>query len=515
MCGGKKLDNEAESSQAAEPYPAVSKMVEPSQDVECGSGGVVKEAVCNLFGGQAAGTEVDCEDIPLGGEAACHEDEKFGVTPREMTMNFINGGLGSGILSMPWGLAGAGLFNATLIIFFVLAANALTCSLLVYAGDRHQVFDLAALLRKLPGRWSPTMRWICEISIWGSMWGCLVGYMIVVADSITETMPIDSGIWRSRTLWVLVGSVLCFPLCAMDQKWLALTSTASILVNVYLFVTVSSDALTVGHVGEAPQSLCAFGMSVGSVSFFSNMMYSIVLQMTCLPMYRELTPRKPEIFAKVVTVAFSFLFLLFVAFASVGYVAYGPGVQSNFLKDMSKGVMGTVGRLGMLIVVLGVYPLVVFPRVAPLRVWEEEEALRAELDSQECKHLLSRDDESCSTLSRSAGKAALQRLSWAEWTRLRWRSLSLTAGIVSTVMFAALFITNLGYLNVINGAICSVVFVTVIPGVVAWYLMGRTDLKWRVAIFGAVTLSTIVSLLGLVYTDNYVDSLEKACAVKW
>ena len=94
----------------------------------------------------------------------------------EMGLNVFTGGLGSSILTLPWGMAGAGVFAALSLTFVALSINLFTIVILVYAADRAQCFDLGTLLRELPGEKLPFfMQRLCNILLWGTMFLVLVG----------------------------------------------------------------------------------------------------------------------------------------------------------------------------------------------------------------------------------------------------------------------------------------------------------------------------------------------------
>eukprot|EP01065_Artemidia_motanka_P002681 TRINITY_DN11262_c4_g1_i1.p1 TRINITY_DN11262_c4_g1~~TRINITY_DN11262_c4_g1_i1.p1 ORF type:complete len:417 (+),score=131.59 TRINITY_DN11262_c4_g1_i1:88-1338(+) len=405
-----------------------------------------------------------------------------------LTVNVINGCLGAGILSMPWGAAGASFLGTTLLIIIVFFVNCVTGMVLIEAGERLQVFELGALLSHLPGRLGKVVPVVYNVAVWISMWMCLVGYMIIVADSLTEVTP-KGGLWQDRKIWVALGSVLCFPLCFMDQEHLSFTSALSILVNVYLFALVSSDAVYLSEEG-LPGGFCVFGVGLGSVTFVSNMMYSIILQMCMLPMYHELEDRSPKKFFWVLMGSFVFLTVLFILFAAAGYLAYGTDVQSNVLKNAPRDMWGDIGRVGMLLVILGVYPIMVLPMVTPIREMEDEMARKSSATADaESKPLL--DDK--------------------DLQPTRFYSAIATFLIVFTVMPTAFFVRDLGFMNVVNGAMSAIIFVGVLPGLVAWYLLGHSETGWRVAIVLGIAVCAALSLLGLVFSRNYHEELADAC----
>merc|ERR1712176_840316 len=97
------------------------------------------------------------------------------------------------------------------------------------------------------------------------------------------------------------------------------------------------------------------------------MMQCVIIQMCVLPMYKELETRSPKRFSHVIGVSFSGLFLLFVAFAVAGSLAYGPTVHSNVLKDLPHSGWGILAQACMVLAIAAVYPIMLMPMVAPLK----------------------------------------------------------------------------------------------------------------------------------------------------
>merc|ERR1712232_1513273 len=248
------------------------------------------------------------------------------------------GGLGAGILSIPWTSAGASVLPAVAILFLVLLLNYWTIMILIEGGERYQVFDLGALLNKV-AKIGPLADKYVNVLIWISSFMCLIGYLIIIGDK------------------------------------LAFTSQFAILVNVYLFGLVfylgmyppDEDKAQKGENDASSGSLCYFAISKGGVSMCSAMMMAITIQMCVLPFYEELEDRSVEKFRTIMKKSFAFLFLLFAGFLYLSLLAFGNGVDSNVLKDFPSNNLGKLAQVGMAGVVLSVYPLMVMPMVAPVK----------------------------------------------------------------------------------------------------------------------------------------------------
>ena len=209
-------------------------------------------------------------------------------SPQRLTMlgmitNLVTGGLGAGILTLPWGMAGASAIVVVTTMIAVIALNCFTIMLLVYAAEAHKSFDLGSLLCKLPGRnLGPTAQGVCNALVWLTIWMLLVGYIIVVQDSLTPLFPAHS-VLSNRWAWGILASLVVLPLSLVDLRFLSMTSSPlSVGVNAYLFgllcVRLASD-------GISPDGPCIMARldppPTGVFAFISLMSNTIIIQMVC------------------------------------------------------------------------------------------------------------------------------------------------------------------------------------------------------------------------------------------
>eukprot|EP00933_Yihiella_yeosuensis_P072876 TRINITY_DN81421_c0_g1_i1.p1 TRINITY_DN81421_c0_g1~~TRINITY_DN81421_c0_g1_i1.p1 ORF type:complete len:448 (+),score=72.80 TRINITY_DN81421_c0_g1_i1:125-1468(+) len=397
-----------------------------------------------------------------------------------LTVNLITATLGCGILSMPWATAGASIIPAAVLTVGVLALIAGTIQILICAAEIHQVFDLGGLLRKLPGRWGPLAQWCSDITIWFSVFLCLIGYIIVVADTMGHFFP-----EIPRTIDVLVAVALVLPLCFLDQQHLAFSSSLSIAANVYVMVlmlsTFTSDVFR-KPLKSSPADCCFLGMGHGTVTMISVLMQAAVVQMCVLPMYEQLENRSPAKFAKCLGIAFTFVVALFVIFSSATYLIFGPGLASNILVNLPPGAFGEGARVMMSLAVLGVYPLLLSSMVAPLQHMEQSNEL---IDQRS-----------------SSPKSFWSRVSDPR---------AATFLIVAFSAVGATYTHDLGQVNVISGAAQVAWLVALAPGLVGMYLIGESGLSWRASMALLMIVGVIVSILGLTFRDNYIDEIEASC----
>lgn len=311
-----------------------------------------------------------------------HEDEdetkQKGVSVTSTAINLLNTSLGAGILTMPWGLAGSSVITGVMVLAFVLLLNSLTFILIVLAGEEHQVFDLGALIGKIKGRLGRYGSIFVNLMVWFTSYLCLVSYLILVCDSVLPFMP-NEGFWSERYVLVIVASLVLLPINFVPMRYLAFTSTLSILMNIYTFgllcyVFISDTA---GDENEQPESICILGFSKGTMAFVSSLMFTVCIQMCVLPLYQSMEDRTPHNFAVAVGISSSLLFVLFGAFSVVGYFAFGSTVSPDVLKNLPDSITGNIARAGMALVVIGVWPLVMLPAVSPIKEWARSKARSA------------------------------------------------------------------------------------------------------------------------------------------
>jgi len=410
--------------------------------------------------GNDAEEVVQCETIKLlGGKTL----QKQGTaTSTELVVNLITCGLGTGVFTLPWSTAGSSVVVSVTIIGFVLALNAWTISIIVEAGERHQTFDLGSLLGRIPGVLGRVAEVSINIFIWFSAYLCLVGYIIVIVDSLHSVMP-----FYGRSSLAILAAAAVLPLCFLDQKRLAFTSTLAVAATANVFMVICAQFAHSELEGTRPPS-CLLGVSTGTVAMFSAMMQTITIQMCILPMYEELKDRSPKKFNGILAVSFGSLFVLCSAFAVLGYLTFGESVSSNVLNNLPATRWGHLTRLSAALAVLAVYPIIMSPMIAPLR--------NAEMRGQ-------------------------------------FAAAGATVVVVLASMVAATFLDDLGFVNVINGSLSCFGFVALAPSLAGLYLVGPTCevREWRWLMYGLIVFGSVSSVLGALLTDNYAQALHAAC----
>jgi len=365
----------------------------------------------------------------------------------------VTGGLGTGILCLPWLAAGASLLPGIIIIVAVLVLNVWTISILLEGAEKYQEFDLGNLLAKLPGGLGPLMAVASNATIWLSTFMCLIGYIIVIAGAILEVAP-----GNSRTFLVLLGAGIVSPLCFLDQSKLAFSSASTVIAFVYILFLTMVSVFQSGVKNE----VCYLGKGLGGIAMVGGMANCVVVQICVLPMYGELADRSLEKMNRAVRVSFAGLFVLFAGFTVAGYLLFGPQVHDSILLDIgSRTTWHKMAQLGAAVAVVGVYPVLLYPMMAPLR-----------------------------------SKPSLEQYVKPA-----------TIAVVAASGLFAIFIDSLGSLSVVNGSLCAGIFGGLLPALVGIFLLEKP--AWQMVLL--LVIGAAAAILGILFMDNFVDDLS--CSV--
>lgn len=301
-------------------------------------------------------------------------------------LKVITCGLGSGLLVVPWGAAGASLLTSHAMTGAVLVVNCWTVMIIVYAVDHwggphawdenegrwvgtqrkpgYRIDDLGQLLRQAP--WPlPTFAVAWDMAVNVSNFGALVGYMIVVGDAIAPMMRNGCSDLSDRRPLIGLCALVCLPLCWADLAFLTYSSAVGVLANLYLFAVLLGSFASNG----LAKDVCTFGVAPGALACLGNLAFAVVLQM-CIPEYYTQLRREDQdpgkFFRFVLAPSFTFIFLLICSFSTVGYLTYGPSVSSNVLRNLTPDAWSQSTQVAISVACLMVFPNMLRPMLQPL-----------------------------------------------------------------------------------------------------------------------------------------------------
>merc|ERR1712137_1521270 len=318
---------------------------------------------------------------------------------------------------------------------------------------KYEAYDLGALTSHLPPPFSTGAMVVTNGAIYAVLLTVNCSYTNLMAGALATAMGEGP---EPAILHCIIVTVLILPLCFCNQEYLKFSSGVTVVVTLYIFVLMVMQP-------KNTQGACVVGIGKGFLSMSSVMMQAIVIQMCVLPMYKELQDRTPKRFDRAVQISFTALFVIYAAFSVVGYLTYGPGVNSNILNSLGSDAWGKSGRIIGGFSVVGIYPVLAQSMVAP--IWNSEHKLRLPC----------------------YGFAMVVT--------------------VSIPMIISFFIHSLGALNVFSGAIQVIAFVGFIPAVVGYFLRKRT--RSRVIAYTVLFLVSLAfGIASFFLNDNHEADQE-------
>jgi len=325
--------------------------------------------MCYYVAESAAGrTQVgDASVGDLGGGASL-----FGST-----INLAKTIIGTGILAVPYGIAGSGL--AVGLAFTVITAVMSTFSLVLlgetmpYGGSRPTLNSVATRAAGSAGGV------LIDLSVLCNCFGAATSYLIVASTSVQSLLGPSHDV-LPRQAYVLIGLALVFPLCLLRQvNLLRFTSFLAVVALVLLSLMIVLFAMPWWG-PDSPFDPCAPGVGrnasssslCGGEVVLVNQPLSVLRQFvvftnayTCqqgiLPILAELESPTRRRRAIVACSAVGIACILFLLVGAAGYLTFGSLTESDILMNYpSDSPLMSAARIGIILDVLTTYPLNVF-----------------------------------------------------------------------------------------------------------------------------------------------------------
>jgi hypothetical protein len=192
-------------------------------------------------------------------------------------------------------------------------------------------------------------------------------------------------------------------------------------------------------------------------------------------------------------------------------------VKPNVLASFSGGsqvfqraVMA--GRVGAVFMVVGVYPLMMKPMIAPLYALRQSFESEPESGGLTSNLLPSPSSDAVNTVAVMAIRDS-QRIQVNSRLGAPWVVPVVSVGVVGAAMAVAFLVESLGVVIVINGALGAIGFVSVGPFLVGTYLVesGRACLKasaFKPCLYVLLVAGSALSVLGFFFSDNFAGDID-------
>jgi len=206
----------------------------------------------------------------------------------------------------------------------------------------------------------------------------------------------------------------------------------------------------------------------------------------------------------------------------MGLSLYGSDVSSNILKDLPPDLSGDFARVGVGFSVIAIYPIYLESMVAPVRHAEERAWSHG-------RHLILPSPQSSAVFddlthgtSQDSVVGSVSTASWMSEQVMKLRvkafhmhaqlpmraSHLITLCIIAGSAAGGCVVTHLGLCNILNGASQVAAMVGWGPGFAGLFLLGWEDRCWQFLMVMLIIFATAMSVVGMMYTDNFADSLH-------
>ncbi|KAL9183130.1 hypothetical protein ACHAXT_004917 [Thalassiosira profunda] len=340
-------------------------------------------------GGRGVNLRMTATTLSASDVAADDEDNSGEQTISAAAFNLIKGAVGSGVLSLPAGVAAIGdvpkaLLPANCILFVLGTISAYTFHLLgrLTAVASNESKDSDAPVTSIGQLWDhevgSSTSWLVSLAVMLTCFGTSLSYSIILGDtfkSLAETAGL-TGIFASRRFSVAIVSLLgVYPLCCL--KSLAALAPVSLVGVLGIFMTCivmtiralpggayssTAAATATNFLASLPAELQpSFGVtglrSLKSLLVLSSMTAtSFLVHMTSPEFYQTLKGRTLARFGELSAVSFGGTALISAYMMGAGFLTFGGASKGMILNNYSALDGGaTLCRLLMGISLLGSY----------------------------------------------------------------------------------------------------------------------------------------------------------------
>lgn len=295
-----------------------------------------------------------------------------GATASQTMFNLVKNIVGAGVLSLPSGIAaGTGLVPAILITVVLGLYSAWTFSKIGEMCDRNDAFTFTQLGEKVRGKgFAKILGLTCTIK---TFFSCLV-YSLVICDSWTQILA--GGGFNVTRNQVLLGMTLLvlLPLCLVENlsvlSYTSLLGSGGMLFTLwFMFRRFFDESYNPGghfYNSVSTQLHPNFEGAPGlfavkrfqTLTLVSLLSTAFIAHYNAPKFYEQVADRTPSRFRNIVGVSFVIAIVIFVAFMVVGYKTFGTNSNGLILNNYSPvDPLATAARTAISTSIILTYPL--------------------------------------------------------------------------------------------------------------------------------------------------------------
>lgn len=268
-----------------------------------------------MASGEQAASSVDSATKRKNPQTEAHQ---IGIY--RSSANFVNGVLGSGILSLPFALQETGFYTGFLLLILVCLISNYVSVLLINMASLKKVNSYEALAEKA---WGRGLFYVTCIFSFLFPFGALVAYVTLIFEtnkSILQQYFISNDAvklgWYSYGVTIALFVLVMTPLSLLkDLAFLSFTSVLSVITFAVIIVITTVTAARLPPVVKEPHeiSLTNFLGAIGSLSF------SFVCTDSIFLIFNGLREKSQKRWNKVTFISFATLGIIYATFSLLCY----------------------------------------------------------------------------------------------------------------------------------------------------------------------------------------------------
>lgn len=276
--------------------------------------------------------------------------------------------LGSGLLSLPYAMAGCGVWIGSLAFLTIMV---LSTQSFITLSKAAQVYTEGCEFKDLARDSFPKyLNWIVDFCVFVNCFGCAAGYLVVMStlsQKVIQSLSPHAAAWLvNRQLWCLIFAGFSLPLAALKNlDALKFTSFLTFLfvlfsLGVIIYYSINRPHFDDGFIpvvhygfpGDIVQFLKVFALIANA--FASSQNVPCIVNTVINPTRQRLT--------FIFTASTSIGLVVYFGAAYCGYLTFGEIVDSDVLRSYPPGLMPvTIARLAITLALLGSYPVQLHP----------------------------------------------------------------------------------------------------------------------------------------------------------
>ncbi|KAJ3040130.1 neutral amino acid transporter [Rhizophlyctis rosea] len=282
-----------------------------------------------------------------------------GTSQKKAFFMLLKAFVGTGVLFLPKAFANGGM-GFSIILMVVIGFLTLHCMLLLVDTSRQLGGSFGDLGEKLYG---PRVRQLVLASIAISQAGFCCAYYIFVAQNLRDLLRIVSNCTWDLPDWFFIVLQLAIYIPLSWVRKIKHFSHTSLIADVFIIAGLSyifyHDFFVVSKNGAAPGlvwfNLESFPLFVGTAMF--------AFEGICLILPIAESMKKPEKFSFVLTMVVLTIGIIFVSIGAIGYLAFGPKVETVVFLNLPKGPHVSAIQFFYAIAIILSFPLTVYPTI--------------------------------------------------------------------------------------------------------------------------------------------------------